>query len=542
MKTSKARLFVIAIIVLICTLPIHSQNNRPPTRVEMVETIHDAFRDVVKNAIGPDKSSEPCIAHLKDIIANDKETLHALRTNLLISVKDVQRSLIFDSEVSGVELGPFKDYTDKAIFAFHNTSSFDAFVEYFTGKPANRIDDSTKNELTDYYTNYLTNNEVDWFVESRQEYTSDYLCNRSYHFEANIKEWNYPKAQWNIKISAEIACNCVSDNDRFIDDAKYEYRATAEGSFTGKVMTMEKPKNPTLKILSLNCCSQKKEEDTSKAEPKTALEFAFGGKDTDGDGIYDKDDECPEVPGHPEFNGCPDTDGDGITDAKDDCPDTAGVAEFNGCPDTDGDGISDLKDHCPDTPGLAKFNGCPTETIDNKVNNDSKSENPRAVQMEFEDDKPDSIFDSSWGDEALSLTMGLGAPLGDEADFFGFSYSADLGYFHKVSDKFQIGATAGYTRYTGKETDFGFETEGESFIPINAKVNYRLSNAFGIEAGLGYAISASEGGEGGLMYSAGPFWRLSETVLIVLNYGNIAFGEGSLPAIMLSGRFSLSKK
>ncbi len=89
------------------------------------------------------------------------------------------------------------------------------------------------------------------------------------------------------------------------------------------------------------------------------LTFAFGGKDTDGDGVYDKDDECPEVPGLEEFNGCPDTDGDGITDAKDDCPDTAGTAEFNGCPDTDGDGVPDPKDECPTEAGLAELNGCP---------------------------------------------------------------------------------------------------------------------------------------------------------------------------------------
>src|SRR5690606_8119489 len=39
--------------------------------------------------------------------------------------------------------------------------------------------------------------------------------------------------------------------------------------------------------------------------------FRFGGKDTDGDGILDKYDECPEIPGLKQFNGCPDTDGDG---------------------------------------------------------------------------------------------------------------------------------------------------------------------------------------------------------------------------------------
>ncbi|MCX7546509.1 OmpA family protein [Xanthomarina sp. F1114] len=89
------------------------------------------------------------------------------------------------------------------------------------------------------------------------------------------------------------------------------------------------------------------------------LTFKFGGKDTDGDGIYDKDDACPEVAGLPEFNGCPDTDGDGIEDSKDECPNEPGLAEFNGCPDTDGDGVPDHLDECPTVAGLKELNGCP---------------------------------------------------------------------------------------------------------------------------------------------------------------------------------------
>ena len=85
----------------------------------------------------------------------------------------------------------------------------------------------------------------------------------------------------------------------------------------------------------------------------------FGGIDTDGDGIYDDHDECPEVPGLEEFNGCPDSDSDGIQDSEDDCPMEAGLAEYNGCPDSDGDGISDNKDRCPNVAGLASLGGCP---------------------------------------------------------------------------------------------------------------------------------------------------------------------------------------
>ena len=87
--------------------------------------------------------------------------------------------------------------------------------------------------------------------------------------------------------------------------------------------------------------------------------FTFGGKDTDGDGVYDKDDACPEVPGLEAFNGCPDSDGDGIQDSEDDCPNEAGLADFNGCPDSDGDGVADPNDNCPNTAGLPALGGCP---------------------------------------------------------------------------------------------------------------------------------------------------------------------------------------
>jgi OOP family OmpA-OmpF porin len=105
------------------------------------------------------------------------------------------------------------------------------------------------------------------------------------------------------------------------------------------------------------------------------LNIKFGGKDTDGDGVYDKDDACPEVAGLPAFNGCPDSDGDGIEDAKDDCPNEAGLAEFNGCPDTDGDGVPDNKDECPTVAGLKTLAGCPDADGDGVADKDDECPN-----------------------------------------------------------------------------------------------------------------------------------------------------------------------
>ncbi|MQP23839.1 OmpA family protein [Flavobacterium sp. LMO8] len=100
------------------------------------------------------------------------------------------------------------------------------------------------------------------------------------------------------------------------------------------------------------------------------LTFKFGGKDTDGDGIYDKDDACPEVAGLPEFKGCPDTDSDGIQDSEDACPEQAGPKEFNGCPDRDGDGIIDNEDNCPDDKGTKIMKGCPDADGDGVADKD----------------------------------------------------------------------------------------------------------------------------------------------------------------------------
>ena len=105
------------------------------------------------------------------------------------------------------------------------------------------------------------------------------------------------------------------------------------------------------------------------------LAIKFGGKDTDKDGIYDKDDACPDVPGLAAFNGCPDSDGDGIEDSKDDCPNEAGLAEFNGCPDSDGDGVADKNDNCPTVAGLKALAGCPDADGDGVADKDDNCPN-----------------------------------------------------------------------------------------------------------------------------------------------------------------------
>jgi OmpA-OmpF porin, OOP family len=89
--------------------------------------------------------------------------------------------------------------------------------------------------------------------------------------------------------------------------------------------------------------------------------------DSDRDGVPDSIDRCPGNPASVVVDkyGCPpDSDNDGVPDYLDKCPGTPAGAKVDkdGCPsDSDNDGVSDYKDKCPNTPaGVAvDKNGCP---------------------------------------------------------------------------------------------------------------------------------------------------------------------------------------
>jgi OOP family OmpA-OmpF porin len=100
------------------------------------------------------------------------------------------------------------------------------------------------------------------------------------------------------------------------------------------------------------------------------VSYFFGSKDSDKDGVKDKDDACPDTPLNVvvDSEGCPvDSDGDGVPDYQDQCPNTPAGARVDrqGCPlDSDGDGVFDGLDRCPNTPTGAEVDevGCPLDS------------------------------------------------------------------------------------------------------------------------------------------------------------------------------------
>ena len=108
-----------------------------------------------------------------------------------------------------------------------------------------------------------------------------------------------------------------------------------------------------------------------------SITCVFEELDTDGDGVTDNNDTCPDTPSGETVNsnGCSDsqkdTDGDGVFDSVDSCSDTPNgeSVDSNGCSDsqkdTDSDGVMDSVDTCPNTTiGITiDSNGCALSPI-----------------------------------------------------------------------------------------------------------------------------------------------------------------------------------
>ena len=106
------------------------------------------------------------------------------------------------------------------------------------------------------------------------------------------------------------------------------------------------------------------------------ITYYFGGaKDSDGDGVNDSEDACPETPfgiAVDQFGCAIDKDNDGVPDYLDRCHNTPAnikVDEY-GCPiDTDLDGVPDYLDLCTATPPNIPVDndGCPLDTDEDGI-------------------------------------------------------------------------------------------------------------------------------------------------------------------------------
>ena len=319
------------------------------------------------------------------------------------------------------------------------------------------------------------------YVPTNQASTSNsksmmtYTLNGNYNFILNEKLWPY--------ITAGLGGDTVANTTYLGPAAGIGLRYLINNDFAlrteVKDVFFRDPKNDVIALVGLTYFFGRPEKPVAMKEEKPA--------DSDGDGVLDSMDKCPNTPSgvSVDKNGCPvDSDKDGVADYLDKCADTpSGVSvDKNGCPiDSDKDGVADYLDKCADTPSGVSVdkNGCPLDSDKDGVPDylDKCADTPSGVSVDTNGCPVDSDKDGV----PDYLDKCPGTPGGSKVDTDGCVVSITL------SIKFDSGKSIVKSQYNPEIERFAnflkenqgvkVEIQGHTDNVGNAVANKKLSEA-----------------------------------------------------------------
>lgn len=230
------------------------------------------------------------------------------------------------------------------------------------------------------------------------------------------------------------------------------------------------------------------------AKPAPAAAPVARPADSDGDGVTDDKDRCPNTPQGAKVNadGCEmDGDGDGVVDRLDQCPTTPPGRKVNaqGCElDGDGDGVLDAQDKCPTTPAGAKVNAdgceldgdgdgvvdrldqCPTTPPGRKVN-------AQGCELDSDGDGVIDALDQCQGTPAGSKVDSRGCTLSGTLILKGVNFDNDLSELRPDAVAILDQAVATLQANPGVKVEVGGHTDSRNSDWYNLGLGERRAKA-----------------------------------------------------------------
>ena len=216
--------------------------------------------------------------------------------------------------------------------------------------------------------------------------------------------------------------------------------------------------------------------------------------DSDGDGVPDAIDQCPDTPAgaRVDARGCElDSDHDGVVDRLDQCPDTPAGAtvDARGCElDSDHDGVVDRLDQCPDTPAGATVDarGCELDSDHDGVVDrlDQCPDTVAGAKVDARgcelDSDGDGVVDRL--DLCLDTPVGVrvdasGCPLPKTLKLEGVRFDNDSDVLRHESDAILDEATATLKRYPEFKVEVAGYTDSRGSSEHNLDLSSRRAKA-----------------------------------------------------------------
>jgi OOP family OmpA-OmpF porin len=167
------------------------------------------------------------------------------------------------------------------------------------------------------------NADLSLILHSRQDHTFDYATSKLIAFSGYFVNWSIGASYY------------LGKKEKHADWTSTIYGAPVQKQDTTKKIVLDDDEDGV--------------PNTRDIEPKTPKEAYVDSKgaaikDTDGDGVLDSYDLCPEVKGTFSMNGCQDSDGDGVADNADACPTVKGSIMNNGCPVDESNNVEEFQE------------------------------------------------------------------------------------------------------------------------------------------------------------------------------------------------------
>lgn len=216
--------------------------------------------------------------------------------------------------------------------------------------------------------------------------------------------------------------------------------------------------------------------------------------DADGDGVVDRLDACPGTPTGRKVNaqGCElDSDGDGVVDRLDACPGTVAgrKVDITGCePDADGDRVADRLDACPGTPAGRKVDArgcemdsdkdgvvdgldqCPDTPAGNKVD-------ARGCEMDSDKDGIVDGLDKCPDTPAGDKVDNQGCTLLSTIALEGVNFDTDSAVLHGDASAILDDAVAILKRYPALKVEVAGHTDNSGPAAYNQQLSERRAKA-----------------------------------------------------------------